>query len=333
MKLRLGIVGIGDTWETHYAPALRSLGDRFEIRSVYAAVTHRAKSVARQFNARVETGFRALASREDVDAVLVLTANSFGALPLLAACDYGKAIYSTLMVDMGPDQAAAVQQRIERAGIAFTAELPCRLAPATLRLKELIATDLGQPQLLFCHYRQSPATSDALSISSSQSAIVEAIDWCRYIVDRDPCSVMGMAHQSNEDDQQAEYQMMNLCFKADERGSTDVMAQISCGRYIPEQWKEAVSFRPPADMQVACQNGIAFVDLPSTLIWFDKAGRHMESLESERPVSQQLFMQFHRSVTSLVRDISSLQDAYRAYWIAVQARASHEQGRRMDLAS
>ncbi len=332
MKLRLGIVGLGDTWETHYAPALRSLGDRFEIRAVYAAVTHRAKSVARPFNARVETGFRVLASREDIDAVLVLTANSFGTLPLLAACDYGKAVYSTLMLDMGPDQAATVQQRIESAGIAFTAELPCRLAPATLRLKELIATDLGRPQLLFCHHRQSPATSGSQSPASSLSAIVEAIDWCRYVVDRDPCSVMGIAHRTRGDEGQAEYQMMNLCFKSDENASTDVMAQISCGRYIPEQWKEAVSFRPPADMQVACQNGIAFVDLPSTLIWFDKAGRHMESLESERPVTQQLFMRFHRSVTSLVRDVSSLQDAYRAYWIAVQARASHEQGRRMELA-
>lgn len=332
MKLRLGIVGLGDTWETHYAPALRSLGDRFEIRAVFAAVAHRAKSAARQFNARVETGFRALASREDIDAVLVLTANAHGALPLLAASDYGKAVYSTLMLDMGEDQAATVQQRIESAGIAFTAELPCRLAPATLRLKELIATELGPPQLLFCHHRQSPGASHAQSAVSSLSAIVEAIDWCRYIVGCDPCSVLGIAHQSPSDERQAEYQMMNLCFRPDENTSTEVMAQISCGRYIPERWKEAVSFRPPADMQVACRNGIAFVDLPSTLIWFDKAGRHMESLESERPVTQQLFMQFHRSVTSLVRDVSSLRDAYRAYNIAVQARASHEQGRRIDLA-
>ena len=33
------------------------------------------------------------------------------------------------------------------------AEFPRRHAPATLRLKELIATRLGQPRLLFCHQR------------------------------------------------------------------------------------------------------------------------------------------------------------------------------------
>ena len=41
-----------------------------------------------------------------------------------------------------------------------------------------------------------------------------------------------------------------------------------------------LSFRPPADLQIACEHGIAVVDLPSTLIWFETAGRHMESLES-----------------------------------------------------
>ena len=41
----------------------------------------------------------------------------------------------------------------EESGIAFMAEFPRRQAPATLRLKELIATRLGEPRLLFCHRR------------------------------------------------------------------------------------------------------------------------------------------------------------------------------------
>ena len=39
--------------------------------------------------------------------------------------------------------------------------------------------------------------------------------------------------------------------------------------------EEAISFRPPAELQVVCERGVAFLDLPSTLIWFDCAGRHM----------------------------------------------------------
>ena len=107
--------------------------------------------------------------------------------------------------------------------------------------------------------------------------------------------------------------MMNVDFSARGRPGTGRAAQISCGTYMPVQWEEAVTFRPPPALQVACQNGIAFIDLPSTLIWFDRAGRHQESLDSERPVGEQLLAQFYRSVTSLVRNPSGLEDAYRAF--------------------
>jgi hypothetical protein len=100
---------------------------------------------------------------------------------------------------------------------------------------------------------------------------------------------------------------------------------------MPIMWHEAVSYRPPAALQVACENGIAFIDMPSSLVWFDKAGRHMESLDSERPVGEQLLNQFHRAVTSLVRNTSGLEDAFQAMAIVQQARESHHSGRRMAL--
>jgi hypothetical protein len=57
----------------------------------------------------------------------------------------------------------------------------------------------------------------------------------------------------------------------------------------------------------------------------------MESLESERPVGEMMLSQFHRSVTSLVRSTSSLQDVYLAQTVVFQARASQATGRRMAL--
>ena len=82
-------------------------------------------------------------------------------------------------------------------------------------------------------------------------------------------------------------------------------------------------------MQVACERGIAFIDLPETLIWFDEAGRHMESLESERPVGEQMLTQFHRSVTSLLRKSTDFDDAYRAVQIVLGAQRSAESGVRV----
>ena len=130
---------------------------------------------------------------------------------------------------------------------------------------------------------------------------------------------------------QEDYQMMSLGFCDGDDPSVGPIAQISCGRYIPQRWQEAVSYRPLAALQVSCERGIAFVDLPSTLIWFDEAGRHQESLESERPVGEQLLTQFYRAVTSLVSKTCDLEDAYQALWITEQARRSHHEGRRIRL--
>lgn len=337
MKLRVGLVGLGPAWESRYRPALRSLGDRYEIRAICEPVAHLAEQASREFNAAPVDGFRALTRREDVDAILMLSGQWYGVLPVFAACDAGKAVYCATGLGIDHDVARRICERVEESGIAFMAELPRRHAPATLRLKELIATRLGAPRLLFCHTRvpaedpNSPK-KDGPPGDPSLPSVVELVDWCRYVVGREPTSVVGIGHYKQPDSDDVDYQMMSLDFSDGDvgRGAT---AQISCGRYMPAAWHEAVAFRPPAALQVACEHGIAFVDLPSGLTWFDKAGRNMESLESERPVNETMLAQFHRSVTSLVRSTSSLQDVYLAQTVVFQARASHREGRRMTLAA
>jgi predicted dehydrogenase len=76
---------------------------------------------------------------------------------------------------------------------------------------------------------------------------------------------------------------------------------------------------------------VAFIDLPSTLIWFDAAGRHMESLDSERPIGERLMMHFYRAVTSLIRKTDDAEDAYRALSVVLAARQSFDTGRRIEL--
>lgn len=336
MKLRVGLVGLGEGWHGRHAPALRALADRFEVRAVCDQVSHRAEQVAAEFNAPAVDGYRALARREDVDAVLVLSPQWYGHLPILAACEAGKAVYCAAGLDLTLDEAHAVRERVERSGVAFMAEFPRRQAPATIRLKELIATQLGAPRLLFCHRRSGtePCERPAPTRTSRHAAIgdlIELVDWCCYVVDRKPTSVLGLMHRSQCEDEQEDYRMMSLDFSEPGLHGTGPVAQISCGRYIPMSWKEAVSYRPLAALQVSCERGIAFIDLPATLVWFDEAGRHQESLDSERPVGELLLTQFFRSVTSLVRRASDLDDAYRALWVVQEARRSHEEGRRVTL--
>lgn len=335
MKLRVGLVGLGSAWETRHRPALRALSDRFEVRAICDQIALRAEQAAREWNAQPVDGFRSLAKRDDVDAVLMLAPQWYGCLPILAACEAGKSIYCANALELDLAQARDVRARVEQAGVAFITEFPRRQAAATLRLKELIVTRLGAPRLLFCHLRvpaeqqpQAGRTVDGTAIND----MVELVDWCRYVVGREPTSVLGLRHRSAGGVFEDDYQMMSLDFSDSAAGpGTGPTAQISCGRYMPAAWQEAVAYRPPAALQVACEHGIAFIDLPSTLVWFDKAGRHQESLESERPVGEQLLSQFYRSVTSLVRNTSGLEDAYRALVIVLESRRSHAENHRVEL--
>jgi len=337
MKLRVGLIGLGCQWENRYRPALRALNDRFEVRAVCDQVALRAEQAAREFGAVGVDGFRALVERNDVEAVLCLSEGWFGTLPILAACEAGKAVYCATPLDVDLEEGRLLKRRVEEAGVAFMAELPRRHAPATIRLKELIATQLGPPHLLFCHLRKpaaekNPRPSQRINLgeTSSKVDLMELVDWCRYVVGREPTSVVGMTHHMSKQGSE-DYQMMSLDFSTDGLG-TGAVAQISCGHYVPGSWKEAVTFRPPAGLQVACEKGIAFVDLPANLIWFDEAGRHQESLDSERPIGEQLLSRFFRAVTSLVRQSSSMDDAFRGLEIVLTAAQSHREGRRLSVA-
>ncbi len=338
MKLRVGVIGLGEAWDSRHRPALRAMADRFEVRAVFDPVSHLAEQAAREFHATQVDSFRALSCRDDVDVVLMLSSDWFGPLPILAACENGKAIYCAAALDIDPDHAKEIKSRVEHSGVAFMAEFPRRTMPATLRLKELIATRLGQPRLLFCHARKrltpSPRRNGHANAGyqypSGMRELMELVDWCRYVVGDEPTSVVGVQHFATPAED-SDYQMLSLDFSHSGGPGQGTLAHVSFGSYLSPKWPEAVAFRPPAALQVCCEHGVAFVDLPATLVWFDDAGQHLESLDSERPVGERLLTQFYRAVTSLIRKTSDLEDAYRALTIVRQARTSFRERRRVML--
>ena len=336
MKLRLGLIGLSNDWRSRHLPALRVLQDRFDVVGVYCPVNSFADSIAREFSATKFDGFRELIRREDVDAVLLLEENWLGSLPILAACEYGKAIFCGSEIEFDPDQAEEVRRAVDAAGIAFMAEFPRRYAPASIRLKELLATKLGSPQLLFCHRRLIRESGRGKSIlSMADRELMELMDWCSFIVGRPIRSVQCSQHLSgNQDDStlgQPDYRSLSVDLSESGLPLGTTVAQISCGTYFPNAWSEAINYRPPASVQVCCQKGLVFVDLPNQLVWFDEAGRHQETLDSEIPVGQLLLSQFHRTVTSLVRRMGDLNDVFLNLKALHAARESIRLRRAIDL--
>jgi len=327
MKLRIGVVGVGPAWESRHLPALRALSDRFEVCAVCDPVQHRAEYAARQFNATVHDGFQVLTRRADIDGVLLLSAQWYGPTPIFAACDSGKAVYCAAAIELQDQEASKLHQRVHESGIAFMAEFPCRLSPATLRLKELIATRLGNPKLLFCNRRRvSPASHK--NSNRCVRDLVELVDWCRYVVDGEPSSLLATDHLA-WDGEHHDYFSVSLDFSPTGETGTGPLAVIGCGNYVPESLKESLAYRRPADLKVVCEHGIAFVDLPNTVAWYDEAGQHLETLDHERPVGEQLLLHFHRAVESFLLKSSSLEDAHRAISIANRAKLSCQRGERI----
>lgn len=357
MRLRVGLVGLGDQWMTRHRPALIELADRFEVKAICCEIAERSKQMADDFGAVAMDGFRAMIQRNDIDAIMALATDWVGPLPILAACDSGKAVYSAAALDIAPGQAVMIRDRVRESGIAFMAELPRRHAPATLRLKELMATRLGPPRILFCHARM-PVEHQANRLRRGEycpltwRSLMELVDWCRYLVGTEPNSVISNIHQSvahkpdrnpvqgneesvartrNDSVNDIFYQTVSLQFPESAADSGRPLAQMSVGHYIPERWQDALSFRRPASIQVCCERGTAFIDLPSSLTWFDDAGQHTESLESDRPVGVQMLDQFHRSVTSIIQQTCNLEDAYRAMKVAMAANESAKTGNCVSL--
>jgi predicted dehydrogenase len=277
-----------------------------------------------------------LANREDIEAVMILAPQWYRELPILAACDSGKAIYCSTGLDVQAEDVESIKHRVAEAGVPFMAEFSRRHAPATLRLKELIATRLGSARMLFCHQRSARWTStsgsqDESAQGTSVRDLVGLVDWCCYIVGEPPVAVTGMMHTAADSPDEEDYQMMSLDFSPGGQPGSGAVSQISCGHYMPAEWNEAIAYRPLATLQVVCRRGVAFVDLPTTLVWFDESGRHQEALESERPVGEQLLSHFHWMVNCPQCSTSDLEDACRSLLIVQHARTSHREGRRIEL--
>src|SRR6185437_9792501 len=110
------------------------------------------------------------------------------------ACACRKPVYCALPPASDPDRLEALAPLVASSGIAFMPEFARRFYPATLRLKELLATTLGRPRLIVGHNRlfgfdryaqPGPATQIApapLLIDPGSYLL----DWCTFLFQSPP---------------------------------------------------------------------------------------------------------------------------------------------------
>jgi len=321
--VRVGVIGLGENWERRHKPALLRYSDKFEVRAVFDEVAHRTKVQAAELDCDAADGFTCLVERDDVDAVFVLANTWCGVEPIRAACRARKAIY--VGCPFGPNLAFADETiaELSSSGVRIMAEFPWRFYPATIRLMELLASGLGAPQLASCE-QNVLVRAGSLAAGGRPQAEIEAADvvlhmadWLRFVFSRDPVRVQSLGEQTLEHGPCRHFESLVADF-----GSGGV-GQVAARQFRKPQWTDAAKFRGSPSFQVVAEHGVAFVEMPGEVTWFDHAGRHDESLEMDRPLGEMLIDRFYRIVVHGLNPSPGLNDAARARAMLIEARHAH----------
>jgi predicted dehydrogenase len=154
--LNIGLVGYGFMGRTH-SNGYKRVGDFFDLeyRPVLKAVCGRTPEGTRTFAEKwgyesVETDWRTLVARKDIDAVDICTPNNTHAEIAIAAAKAGKMILCEKPLAMSLVEGTAMVQAVEDAGVKNTVWYNYRRVPAVTLAKQLIES--GKLGKIF-HYR------------------------------------------------------------------------------------------------------------------------------------------------------------------------------------
>ncbi|MFK8111274.1 MAG: Gfo/Idh/MocA family protein [Rubripirellula sp.] len=155
--LNIGLVGYGFMGRTH-SNGYKRVNDFFpelEYRPVLKAVCGRTAEKAQEFATQwqyesIETDWRKLIERSDIDAIDICTPNNSHAEIAIAAAEAGKMILCEKPLALNPTEGETMVAAIEKAGVPNTVWYNYRRAPAVTMAKQLI--DEGRLGRIF-HYR------------------------------------------------------------------------------------------------------------------------------------------------------------------------------------
>ena len=155
-NLNIGLVGYGFMGRTH-SNAYKRVNDFFDVayRPVLKAVCGRTAEGAKAFAENwgyesIETEWRKLVARKDIDAIDICTPNNTHAEIALAAAAAGKMVLCEKPLSMNLVEGQAMVDAVEKAGVPNTVWYNYRRVPAVTLAKQLI--DSGKLGRIF-HYR------------------------------------------------------------------------------------------------------------------------------------------------------------------------------------
>jgi predicted dehydrogenase len=311
--LGVGVVGLGRLWEARHKPALARLRDRLEVVAMHDPVARRAALEARQLGCYAATGLTELVAHPRVEAVYLLGTQWFGLHAAELACAHGKAIYCAVPPARHAAELEALAGRLRAARVPFVPELPRRFYPATLRLRELLATRLGAPRLVTGQTRLFGVDrygDPGPAIQLTRTSLIldpgsNLLDWCRVIFQAEPESVRAEPARVLPRDEAPGSDFVGLTIRFPGGG----LAALGISRYHQEAWHDASRFFPPPGFHVFAERGAARLEMPDRIQWADAEGTHDERLPMEPTVGELLGEHFRRAVRGEPSLAPTLDDA------------------------
>lgn len=182
--LDVGIIGVDQEWE-RYRPVLSKFRRPLRVRVIYDPVRARAERAAERLQARVVTGLQAMAKRSDVQAILLFNADWMGHELLQLLLSQQKPVFVNPWFFAQPESYRTLHEQSAETGLAVMPTLWRRYTPATMRLRELIATDLGSPVSIRAYSDWSKARPSCVECEE----LVGWLDYCHSLFHAYPNSV------------------------------------------------------------------------------------------------------------------------------------------------
>jgi predicted dehydrogenase len=135
--VRIGIIGAGFAKSTQI-PAFKNC-EGARIVAIASAHREHAAEVTREFDIpNVETDWRSLVDRDDIDLVSIVTPVVTHCEMTLAALDAGKAVLCEKPMAMNADEARQMMDRAREAGVLAHIDHELRFLPGRIKMRELI---------------------------------------------------------------------------------------------------------------------------------------------------------------------------------------------------
>lgn len=306
--VNLGLVGIGPFWESRYRPALMKLSAKLKVAVVYDNVTSRAEQAAREMSARAVGGIVAMANRVDVQALLLLDAGWQGSATLRLLSDCRKPILLATQVDAASSELLKLHQQAVSHGVTIMPAFPHRCTPASNRLQELMATQLGRP--LRAKIAISPTSLQSLPFATEadlggqlpppQNPLLDWADWCHYLFRAVPQEV------ARPEDGQG----VRLDFPPLDRDGSLTPVRVADLSLCPTA---PVADQPLLDeVRLNCERGEARLLGSNIIEWTAEGSQQTEELTAERTETEVLLDHFCRRVAGGLIPVPSLDDLIRA---------------------